>query len=384
MFGVRNRTTGRRRRSLRRVARWAVIAAVLVPAVPAAAEEPTAVRDLDQACDERAQAWRPFADVPAAGPASDAIGCLAAYRVIEGRFVADEQRFDGDVAVNRQQLASFLAGVLAVLPVEAYLPPSVTDPVASDADAIATVHRVAVARLQADGIVGGYPDGTFRPGETVTRAQLATFVAGAIETVLGELPRTAAPSDVAGAHAPSVEKLAAIGVVDAGADAYRPSDPATRADMALFAARALDHLAHEGVFIRTAFAPAPADNLQGLADLSADDRGLAFDVSAGEGGFGWEIGYVDAPVSHGSGAPVEVAGDAVLQVYLTGMALPPTLAQPTWAGERLTVDTNGIVEVVDAGVYEGRQLLFVGTTGRHGFTADTDVAGRLHLELDTD
>ncbi|HSK23862.1 MAG TPA: S-layer homology domain-containing protein [Egicoccus sp.] len=355
-----------------------------MPAVPAAAEEPTPVRDLDQACDARAQAWRPFADVAATGPAADAIGCLAAYRVVEGRFVDGEQRFDADVAVNRQQLASFLAGALALLPKDAYTPPSVTDPVASDADAISTAHRVAVARLQADGIVGGYADGSFRPGATVTRAQLATFVAGAVEIVAGELPRTTAPHDVVGAHAPSVEKLAAIGVVDATADAYRPSDPATRADMALFVARALDHLAAEGFFVRTAFSPAPADNLQGLAALFADARGVAFDVSAGEGEFGWEIRYVDAAISHGSGTSVEVAGDAVLQVYLTGMALPPTLARPTWSGERLAVDANGIVEVVDAGVYEGRQLLFVGTTGRHDFTAGTDADGRLHLVLDTE
>ena len=365
---------------MRRVARWALIAAVLVPAVPAAAQGPADVRDLGAACDVRAQAWRPFADVADDERAAGAIGCLAAYRVVEGRFVDGEQRFEPDVAVNRQQLASFLAGALGVLPADSYTPPSATTPVATDVDRISVVHRVAVARLQADGVVGGYPDGSFRPGAAVTRAQLATFVAGTLEAVAGDLPRAVAADDVAGTHAASLEKLAAVGVVDPNED-YRPADPATRADMALFVARALDHLAAEGHLVRTSFSPAPADNRQGLADVRATSEGVGFDVGAGEGGFGWEIRYVDEAISHGTGSAIEVAGDAVLQVYLTGMALPPSLGQPTWNGERMALDGPGVVEVVDAGVYEGRQLLFVGTTGRHAFTADLATDGRM-LRLD--
>ncbi|MEX2504792.1 MAG: S-layer homology domain-containing protein [Egicoccus sp.] len=357
---------------------------MLAPAMPATAQDTVPVRDLDRACDARAQAWRPFADVTDGDRAADAIGCLAAYRAVEGRFVDGEQRFEPDLAVNRQQLASFLVGALTVLPADAYTPPNATTPEATDLDRISSVHRVAVARLQADGVVGGYPDGSFRPGDAVSRAQLATFVAGAIETVAGELPREAAADDVAGAHAQSVEKLAAIGVVDPTADRYRPADPATRADMALFTARALDHLAAEGYVQPMAFSPSPVDNLQGLADVGPTDEGVAFDVSAGDGAFGWEIRYVDEAISHGTGAPVEVAGDAILQVHLTGMALPPTLAQSTWDGQRLPVDGPGVVEVVDVGVYEGRQLLFVGTTDRHAFTADLDADGRLHLALIAD
>jgi hypothetical protein len=37
-------------------------------------------------------------------------------------------------------------------------------------------HFQAINRLAADGIVGGFPDGTFKPGEPVTRAQLATII----------------------------------------------------------------------------------------------------------------------------------------------------------------------------------------------------------------
>src|SRR4051795_5589983 len=48
---------------------------------------------------------------------------------------------------------------------------------------------------------------------------------------------------------------------------------------------------------------------------------VVFEVG-GPGSPGWEVRYVDAATSQGSGDPVEVAGDAVLQVALTGAAYP--------------------------------------------------------------
>ena len=42
-------------------------------------------------------------------------------------------------------------------------------------------HFEAINRLAADGIVGGFPDGTFKPGEPVTRAQLATIISRVLD-----------------------------------------------------------------------------------------------------------------------------------------------------------------------------------------------------------
>ncbi len=42
-------------------------------------------------------------------------------------------------------------------------------------------HATAIAGLVAGVVTSGYPDGTFRPDEPVTRAQMATFLATALE-----------------------------------------------------------------------------------------------------------------------------------------------------------------------------------------------------------
>lgn len=42
-------------------------------------------------------------------------------------------------------------------------------------------HFEAINRLAADGIIGGFPDGTFKPGEPVTRAQLATIISRVLD-----------------------------------------------------------------------------------------------------------------------------------------------------------------------------------------------------------
>ena len=44
-----------------------------------------------------------------------------------------------------------------------------------------SVHREAVVELAAAGIIQGYPDGTFRPSQGVTRGQMSTFLARALD-----------------------------------------------------------------------------------------------------------------------------------------------------------------------------------------------------------
>src|SRR6185312_16637783 len=48
---------------------------------------------------------------------------------------------------------------------------------------------------------------------------------------------------------------------------------------------------------------------------------VVFEVG-GTGTPGWDVRYVDAPTSQASGAPVDVAGSAALQVAITGVGLP--------------------------------------------------------------
>lgn len=98
------------------------------------------------------------------------------------------------------------------------------------------VHGDAISCAAAYGIVAGFEDGTFRPGEPITRGQMATFVAAWLTTATGmALP---APededeepfTDIEGSvHAPAIEAVAAAGIVGGREDdTFAPNETLTR------------------------------------------------------------------------------------------------------------------------------------------------------------
>ena len=94
---------------------------------------------------------------------------------------------------------------------------------------------------------------------------------------------------------------------------------------------------------------------------------VVFEVG-GSGTPGWDVRYVDRAVSQGSGDPVEVAGEAVLQVTLTGMGYPYDTGVEEYASGPLAADDAQVVtEVVFDATYEGTTAAFVGTAGRTPF-----------------
>ena len=81
------------------------------------------------------------------------------------------------------------------------------------------------------------------PGDPVTRAQMASFLARALDLEAPEQPEGFDDVDPAGAHSANIEALNRAGIT-AGCSLvpllYCPGDPVTRAQMASFLARALD------------------------------------------------------------------------------------------------------------------------------------------------
>ena len=99
---------------------------------------------------------------------------------------------------------------------------------------------------------------------------------------------------------------------------------------------------------------------------------VVFEI-AGDGRAGWSVAYTDEALAQGSGAPVEVDGDAVLRVAIRGMTLPPDLPETieVWDEERLDARSGGvIVEVVDDTIFEGQHTFFVGTAGERPFLVE--------------
>ena len=133
------------------------------------------------------------------------------------------------LAVTRGQMATFLARAL-------HLSLSNGGPMFSDL--AGEIHGAAIRAIAARGITGGFGDGTFRAGLPVNRQQMASFLARAFD-----LPASAGNpfSDISGVHAASIAAVADAGVADGFGDGtYRPALAVTRGQMATFLARALD------------------------------------------------------------------------------------------------------------------------------------------------
>ncbi len=102
------------------------------------------------------------------------------------------------------------------------------------------VHEWSITWAQAAGIVQGVEATRFAPNRAVTRGQMATYLVNTFEVPL--VAPTGRFTDVApgDTHAGNIESLAALGLVAGFADgSYRPDVPVTRAQMATFLAGAL-------------------------------------------------------------------------------------------------------------------------------------------------
>jgi subtilisin family serine protease len=163
-----------------------------------------------------------FSDV--SGTHAESIYKVAAAGIAEGY---DDGTFRPNNGVTRAQMASFLTRALQ-LPLPDTVPFSdVSGP-----------HAAAIAAVADAGIAFGYSDGTYRPGETVTRAQMASFLARA----LGVDPASGHGfSDIADSvHSDAIASVAEAGIAEGYSDGtYRPNQTVTRAQMASFLARAL-------------------------------------------------------------------------------------------------------------------------------------------------
>jgi hypothetical protein len=142
----------------------------------------------------------------------------------------------------------------------------------------------------------------------------------------------------------------------------------------------LDDTAEDGVDDAPPFA---ANAEPDTADPSADSHGTVRDLRLGRhDGFdrvvlevggtgtpGWDVRYVDAASSQGKGDAVEVAGNAILQVTLTGMGYPYDTGVDEFAGpDPLTAaGTEVVTEVAFDATFEGTTVAFVGTTARTPF-----------------
>ena len=127
--------------------------------------------------------------------------------------------------------------------------PLPSDPDDAFSDDNGSVHEPSINALAALGIMRGSA-GLVRPTAPVDRAQIASFLDRTLSYRLDEpLPvgRDRFPDDSGSVHQDSVNAIAAAGVAGGRADGtYGPNEPVRRAQMASFLARSLSLLVEEG------------------------------------------------------------------------------------------------------------------------------------------
>jgi len=93
-------------------------------------------------------------------------------------------------------------------------------------------------------ITGGYPDGTYRPDNTVTRAEMAVFLLNSLDISVSPVGYVPDHNfiDITGHWAePWINELANLGITGGYPDdTYRPGNLVSRAEMAVFLVKAFD------------------------------------------------------------------------------------------------------------------------------------------------
>lgn len=195
---------------------------------------PAATPNLDHACRSGDVPSAGFSDVPTSNPHRMTIDCAVSNRVAGG--YADGTYRPGN-AVTRAQMATFIVGLFE----------AAGQPLPDSGDRYADVpashaHRDSINRLGA-AIPFACGDGRFCPDATVSRAQMATFMSKVLTAMGIELTAEHAGfTDVAGnVHETYIRRAAGAGIAGGySADTYGPSDSVTRAQMATFMMRTLD------------------------------------------------------------------------------------------------------------------------------------------------
>jgi hypothetical protein len=251
-----NRAGSRLRRSLGLLSAGA-LTLTMAPAAVAGAQVPGTgttetpdARDIDEVCEGPYS--DSFLDVAADQAHAEAILCALEYGITTG--TSDPDLYNPGGTVNRAQMASFIVRTVELATAHE-LPAH--DAEFTDVSA-SSRHAENINKLAGVGITQGTSDDTYSPSNPVTRGQMASFIARAIDYVddaelNGSLPESTDDDyfsdDDGTAHEDNINLVASVGIVQGFPDGdYRPGANIRRDQMASFLMRSLDFIAVEGFF----------------------------------------------------------------------------------------------------------------------------------------
>jgi len=131
--------------------------------------------------------------------------------------------------VTRAEMAVFLINAMGITP-------STPDGSHPFSDIAGHWAEAFIEELYDQGVTGGYPDGTYRPENLVTRAEMAVFLLNSLGFSPDPINGSHPFSDIAGHWAEAfIEELFDRGITGGYPDGtYRPENLVTRAEMAVF------------------------------------------------------------------------------------------------------------------------------------------------------
>ena len=221
----------------------AVAAAIVVRSEWGDAIRTASARDIGPACPGAVVPASTFDDLGVANPHAPAVNCVAWWQVTQG---VTALRYAPTGFVTRGQMATFLIRFLESS--GGQVPPSAP---AAFPDVAGHPHADSINRLAAMGIVGGFADGLYRPNASVTRAQMASFIARTWEQRTGTpLPADADhfEDDSLDTHERNINAIAQAGIAGGVTPVrYDPASPVRRDQMATFLARSMAELVANGV-----------------------------------------------------------------------------------------------------------------------------------------
>lgn len=171
----------------------------------------------------------PFGDARHEMTHGPQIACVAALDITRG---VDEDHYAPQAPVLRGQMASFIARSLGLD----------TSGTSSFEDSQDTTHDGAVAAVVEAGVASGYTDATFRPGEPISREQMASMLAAAADLDVDQLGDRYIDLN-GGVHDGAIEAVSAAGIAMGYDDGtYRPTEMVSREQMASFLVRLYERL----------------------------------------------------------------------------------------------------------------------------------------------
>ncbi len=176
------------------------------------------------------------------GTHAEAVDCIGWWGITQG---TGEGTYRPDRHVTREQMATFVARTIGRTGGD--LP---RDPTPAFSDVDDATHGPAIRALAELGVVEGVADGEYRPEQPVSRAQMASFLARAWQARTGDAldDRVDAFDDIAGTtHDGDVERIAAAGLTGGTKPRrYEPYQSVSREQMATFLARFVAKLVADG------------------------------------------------------------------------------------------------------------------------------------------